>query len=831
MLRYVARTLRRDFVNGGIARRRIPSADMDDTFGRALNDTEAPGGPGIEPRWTSSDKSGVGTALSPLSRVWFTISHGILNEVYYPRVDQACTRDFGLLITDGRPGGFFNEEKRDAISEITTLEDGVPAYQLINTSRERRYRIRKRIVTDPRHDVVLQEITFTESAGLTGEGDHRRLRLFALLAPHLVNGGAHNTAWVGDYKGVQMLFAEGDGTSLALACSTPWLACSAGFVGASDGWQELSRHGELLNRYTRATNGNVALTGEIDLATGAPIVLALAFGRGAGEAAFRARSALARRFDESAEAYVSAWRQWQAGLNKLNGVSTARDTYRISTAVLRAHDSPSFPGGLIASLSIPWGASKGDDDLGGYHLVWPRDLVETAGGLIACGAHADARRVIEYLRATQEADGHWPQNCWLDGLPYWGGVQMDECAFPILLVDLARRDGTLRPDELHAFWPMVKNAARFVLRNGPVTGQDRWEEDAGYSPFTLAVEIAALLAAGDLAEIAGDPNLATLLRDTADAWNEGIEDWTFVRDTELAHQAGVTGYYVRIAPPIAGTADAAIHGSVAIRNRPTDQTEVTAHDVVSPDALALVRFGLRAADDPRILDTVKVIDHTLRQELPAGPCWYRYNRDGYGEHPDGRPFDGTGIGRLWPLLTGERAHYELAAGRPAEARRMLAAMEAFTSSGGLIPEQIWDQADIPQRELFRGKPSGSAMPLVWAHAEHVKLCRSLASGAVFDMPPQPVQRYVLEQRAPRVTIWRPDWRASRIRAGRVLRLDLTQLATVTWSVDQWANSQHVETVDTGVGLHIAEIPTDPHAAPHRLVFRIGEAEFGLDVIS
>ncbi|MFP3581742.1 hypothetical protein SB659_19475, partial [Arthrobacter sp. SIMBA_036] len=90
-------------------------------------------------------------------------------------------------------------------------------------------------------------------------------------------------------------------------------------------------------------------------------------------------------------------------------------------------------GAIIASLSIPWGSSKGDDDLGGYHLVWTRDLVETAGGLLAAGAHADALEVLDYLVATQEADGHWVQNSWLDGRPYWKGIQMDETAFPILL--------------------------------------------------------------------------------------------------------------------------------------------------------------------------------------------------------------------------------------------------------------------------------------------------------------------------------------------------------------------------------------------------------------
>ena len=110
--------------------------------------------------------------------------------------------------------------------------------------------------------------------------------------------------------------------------------------------------------------------------------------------------------------------------------------------MLRAHESKRVEGGIIASLSIPWGFSKPDDDLGGYHLVWPRDLVETAGGFIAMGAHEHVRRVLRYLQVTQEADGHWSQNMWLDGTPYWHGIQMDETALPILLVDLAARQAS-----------------------------------------------------------------------------------------------------------------------------------------------------------------------------------------------------------------------------------------------------------------------------------------------------------------------------------------------------------------------------------------------------
>ena len=297
------------------------------------------------------------------------------------------------------------------------------------------------------------------------------------------------------------------------------------------------------------------------------------------------------------------------------------------------------------------------------------------------------RRIINYLQGIQEADGHWPQNCWLDGTPYWNGVQLDECAFPILLVDLALREGVLSRAELPGLWRMIAKAAGYIIRNGPVTGQDRWEEDGGYSPFTLAVEIAALLAAADLANGIAAPSLANYLRETADIWNSLIEQWTYAVDTPLARQVGVEGYYVRIAPPETADAASPMSGFVPIKNRPPQKNCERASLVVSPDALALVRFGLRAPDDPRILNTVRVIDALLKVDLPAGPCWHRYNDDGYGEHEDGKPFDGEGVGRAWPLLTGERAHYELAAGNRGRAEALLTALEGFASDGHLIPSK------------------------------------------------------------------------------------------------------------------------------------------------
>jgi len=357
-------------------------------------------------------------------------------------------------------------------------------------------------------------------------------------------------------------------------------------------------------------------------------------------------------------------------------------------------------------------------------------------------------------------------------------------------------------------WPMVRRAASFLVRTGPVTQQDRWEEDGGYSPFTLAVEIAALLAASDFAEANGDARLASYLRETADAWNAHVERWTYVAGTELARRVGVDGYYVRIAPPEVADAASPMGGFVPIKNRPAGESRAPSAFIVSPDALALVRFGLRAADDPRIRNTVTVIDAILKTETATGPVWHRYSQDGYGEHEDGSAFDGTGVGRGWPLLAGERAHYELARGDVAEAARLLHVMAAQTSPGGLIPEQVWDAPDNPGRELFNGRPSGSAMPLVWAHAEYIKLLRSLRDGRVFDMPPQPVQRYQVEKITSPFSIWRFNHKCRRIPAGKRLRIELLAPALIHWSVDDWQTAQDVTTVDSTLGIHFSDLPTD-----------------------
>ncbi len=477
--------------------------------------------------------------------------------------------------------------------------------------------------------------------------------------------------------------------------------------------------------------------------------------------------------------------------------------------MLRTHQDRTSTGATVASLSIPWGNAR--NDLGGYHLVWSRDLVESAGALVALGARASARRTLAYLVATQEPDGHWVQNQWVDGVPYWQGVQLDEAAYPILLAGALRTAGAThmhgRGEEAAAFEHlvdegaldrMIEAAAGFIARTGPATQQDRWEENAGLTPSTLAPVVAALVVAAD--HLPGPA--AAYCRELADDWNSSIEDWTYVRGSRLAQEHGVDGHYVRISSPDV-LAGAPISTPVPVRNRVPSESLVPGDEMVGTDFLALVRFGLRRPDDPRILATLAVTDALLRTDTPSGPLWHRYNGDGYGEHADGSPFDGTGIGRGWPLLVGERGHYELEAGR--DALPYLDAMRRLGSQGGMLPEQDWDSADIPERGLVLGRPSGSAMPLAWAHAEFVKLVRSVALGHAIDRPEAAWQRYRgIVPAAARAT-WRFSAPRPTMAAGRTLRFELLAPCRVRCSLDGWHTHVDVDARDTGLGVWLADI--------------------------
>jgi glucoamylase len=758
-----------------------------------------PGHPGILPKWTSSAKIGVGTAVSGYSNVWFTISHGILNEVYYPRIDIANIRDLEFVVTDGH--SFFSEEKRDCEHSYFLLQDGIPAHKIINTCKQGRYRIEKTIIADPRHHAVLQRIVFTPLIGTMAD-----YKLYALTAPHIGNSGLHNTAWTGHYKGCPLLFAQREWISLACGCSTPFLAMTCGYVGVSDAWQDLSQNKRLTHCYEEAKDGNVALCGEIDLkgCSGA-FTLSLAFGAHPEEAGLQARTSLSRDFAITLYEYTTGWLNVQSRFIDLSKADPEGGRlFRISTAVLKTHEGKHFSGSLIASLSIPWGSSKGESDFGGYHLIWPRDQVKAAQAMLASGDLQNARHTLLFLIATQESDGHWMQCLWADGKPYWDGQQMDETALPILLADHLRRTKNLAGIDP---WPMVSSAAQYLVKHGPITQEDRWEENGGYTPFTLAAEISALLAAADFFDLHGKSEEAHYLRTTADWWFDSLDRWLYVKGTRLAVQSQTEGYYVRITPA-AYDQPGERNQLLTIKNRTPGENQYPYYEIVSTDALALVRFGLRTADDPRIIDTVQVIDRFLKTHTAKGDLWHRYNEDGYGEHADGSPFDGTGIGRGWPLLTGERAHYELAAGNFTGATELLRSMAAFGGVGGLLPEQIWDAEDIPEKSLFNGHSTGSAKPLVWAHAEYLILLRSIQEGRVFDRPPQTTQRYLVEKVPCHIALWHAAAPFRLLPAGKILRVQTNATAMIRYTLNNWDSFIEILTRPTELGVHYADLPVD-----------------------
>lgn len=775
--------------------------------------SDAPRGndPSIVPHWSHAAKQAVGTSRKGINRIWFTLTKGIITECYHPRPDYACLRRLEFIVTDGST--LFSQESSATRHEIQWLAKGAPAFHQKNT--EEHYSIEKEIISDPVREALLLRVRFVPI-----QGDLVNYHLYVILEPHLGLSSRGNTAWLEDVKGIPMLFARHGDDTLALASSVGWIRRSVGFLGASDGYGDLRQHKQMQWEYQCARDGVVMLTGEIPLKLcQGEFLLVIGFGDSVSAAGHQARASLLRDFDEALSDFSLPWQEWQKKIAHLDNESGDQGClYRASAAVLCIHEAKAFPGAIVASLSVPWGPARDSDKTQGYHLVWTRDLFEAVGALLAAEAHEEARRVIGFLAATQESDGHWSQNTWVDGHSHWHGIQLDEAGFPIILVECALRHQALKPDDLARLWPMISRAANFLVRNGPVTPEDRWEHDGGYAPFTLAVEITALLAAASIADKLNHSQVSRFLRETADHWNSNIERWTYIEGTSLAKTYNVSGHYMRIAPGHPRGKETAPLSTSDPRSKIANSPSA---DTVSPDILALVRFGLRSADDPRILNTIQVIDATLKGETPNGPSWHRYTGDRYGEKEDGSPFDEktrTGIGRLWPLLTGERAHYEIAAGNIDYARKLMHAMECFAGESALLPEQVWNAPDIPSKDLFRGHPTGSARPLVWAHAEYIKLLRSLRDRVVFDLSPHAWQRYIIEKQTCRRSVWRFNSKLCVMPPGNDLRIETLAPARVRWTSNDWHNSHDIYSTDSGLGIHYIDLPNIDLNKTERVIF-------------
>ncbi len=668
----------------------------------ASAEQDAPNAPGELPTWTSGGKEAVGTSTTADSKVWFTLQGGILTEVYYPRLDTADVRTLEFAVCDGKKMWV---ESKDMVHSLRRIEDAALLYQQSSSDPGGTFELTKTYVTDPQRDALLIDVSFSGSPADS---------LYVLFDPALKNSGYGDT---GFSQGDALVTRKGDVASALI--STPSFAeMTSGFAGTSDGYTDLLRHHALTQKYERAENGNVLQVAKLPGAK--HFVIALGFGANAEAAVATAKSSLQQDFAKVSGEYVNGWKEYVGGLRHVD--PRYERMFQLSAMLLKAHEDKTYRGAMIASMSIPWGfaVKAAEPSVGGYHLVWARDLYEMATGLLAAGDRAAAERALNYLLTVQQKpDGSFPQNSWLDGKPYWTALQMDEVSYPLVLAwQLGRADADtwtkhLRPE------------AEFIISHGPVTEQERWEELKGYSPSTLAAEIAGLVCASDIARKNHATDDAEHYLRVADDWAANLERWTVTTTGHLGSPGSGAGYYIRIDE----SADPNDGATLDVRNGGGVWDK---RDVVDAGFLELVRLGIRPAGDPIIAHSVQVIDSTIRVETPNGPGFRRYNHDGYGETYFGGPWLGQGIGRLWPIFTGERGEYEIALGH--DPTVYLMSMQRFANAGGMIPEQVWDQAEPTASHFSFGYGTGSATPLAWSMAEFLRLAACAEEKRIVETP-------------------------------------------------------------------------------------------------
>jgi glucoamylase len=675
-------------------------------------DNLAPGAPGRDAQWASAGKEGVGTSNTLDSKVWFTLRAGVLTEVYYPTVDVANVQELQFVVVV--PGGKVETESDDATHRIEVLDPRALTFRQTNTAKSGAWTLTKTYTTDPERNTLLIDVQFKARQPRTPYA------LYVYYDPSLNNSGLHDSAWT---QG-GLLFASDAARTSALAASTGFLETTNGYLGTSDGLTQL-RTARRITSYGRAADGNVVQVARLRAAQ--PFTLALAFGKDEFEAAAHARASLAKGFARCRAEYEQGWHDYLATLRRV--APKYQPQFDMAAMTLRAHEDKTYRGAQIASLSVPWGggATANEPNVGGYHLVWSRDLYQVATALYALGDKAGADRALDYLfRVQQKPDGSFPQNSWLDGRPFWGSLQMDEVAFPLVLAyTLGRTDN-------ETWTKHVRPAADFLVKNGPRSPQERWEEKAGYSPSTIAAEIAGLVCAAEIARRNDAQAAAQIYLATADDWARNLERWTVT--TTGKHGDGT--YYLRLTEN-----DDPNDGQ--IMNAGNGGGDYDEREYVDAGFLELVRLGIKRADDPLIAKSLAVIDSVIKVETPNGPNWYRYNHDGYGELDDGRPwnFDGkyTGKGRLWALLSGERGQYELARGETEAARARLDHMLGFANGGLMLPEQVWDK---PSGPFPFGEGTGSATPLAWTMAQFIRLAVNLEAGRNLETPDLVAARYL-----------------------------------------------------------------------------------------
>ena len=674
----------------------------------------APGAPGTLPTWTPGSKEAVGTATSAHSHVWFTLEGGILTEVYYPRLDTADVRTLEFAVSDGKKIWI---DSRDLLHSIERINENALTFRQTSRDPEGHFALTKTYITDPQRDTLLIDVTFS---GAPSDS------LYVLYDPALKNSGYGDTGFSQD----QALIAQKEDVATALISSAGFAQMSSGYAGASDGYTDLLLHHRLDWEYARVENGNVVQVAKIPSTR--HFTLALGFGPIPSQALENARSSLRRNFASVSAEYVQGWTKYLGGLRHVS--EPYRTQFQLAAMVLKAHEDKTYPGAMIASMSIPWGFAVPSDkpNVGGYHLIWARDLYEVATGLMAAGDRGAAERALNYLLTVQQKpDGSFPQNSWLDGRPYWTALQMDEVSYPVILAwQLAKTDrGTW---EHH-----IRPAAEFIVAHGPATQQERWEEVSGYSPSTIATEIAGLVCAADIARQNRANNEAERYVRVADEWAGNVEKWLVTTSGHLGGRLASRGYYIRIN----NNAD------------PNDGYQLDVHngggvwderDVIDAGFLEFVRLGIRSPDDETISRSLEIIDSTIRVETPDGPSFRRYNHDGYGDTSFGGPWLGQGIGRLWPIFTGERGEYEIARGHDATA--YLEAMRHFANAGGMIPEQVWDRAEGTPSKFVFGSGTGSATPLAWSMAQFIRLVVCAEEKRIVEQPEVVAEHFLKHKR-------------------------------------------------------------------------------------
>jgi glucoamylase len=678
----------------------------------------ASGGPGSTPYWNEDGQvQGFATALSSTSKVWYTLADGELQNVYSPETDEPDTYGLQYYVTDGST--FADSEGANTAHAISLADPTSLTWTQTNTATNGDFTITKTYVADPARSVILVNTTFTNhTAG--------PLYLYADYQPYLANQGDANTGGTDATSGD--LVAVNGSVASAMSASTGFTASSTGYVGtSSSGATELSSGYGLTTTYSGvSSSGHIDQTAQIPVAsTGSTtFTLALAFDTTEAAAITDASASLSTGFSSAESSYESGWHSWIAGLDappaSVTGSAALLKQYYISLMEVKADEDKTYLGAFVASPSNPWGASVSAASAGahGYHLVWTRDEYEMATSLMSVGDTADAKAALSYLLQYEvTSSGYVKQNTWLNGNEEWGGTQMDEVADPIILAyQLGVTDSTT--------WATLKTEANYLVSNGPVTGEERWEEIGGYSPSTIAAEIAGLVCASSIATADGDTTDAATYLSTAKTWAADVDGWTY---TTTGPYAGGS-YFLRITQdgnPNSGA-------SISLANGGGNHDDRTVTDA---GFLELVRLGIKSATATDITDSLAAVDDTIKVTTPEGPVWHRYSFDGYGETSTGADYTGAGVGNPWPVLTGERGEYDVALGDSTDAQSMLATMQGAANSGGQISEQVWGSPTASSANGWTlGQQDNSSTPLMWAMGQYVRLANDISNGADLDTP-------------------------------------------------------------------------------------------------